>query len=368
MTSRFMSSRFARLGLAGILVTTGLAVGLVSTQAGASAPKQTTISMRGASYKPSAPAGGTDDYHCTLINPHVTKSSYIVKAQFFPNSVEVHHAILFLIPPNLAALVVGEGPGGKIGRDEEEDGVVDLDAVREELRLHDVRALGHVGVDEGAVVVVGAPRGGGRPVRGALHGDGGLPGRRCPGPGGDDADRKSGGHEDTGQGESRESRVHATTLARGNPWCRVTVAGSGVPARNPGAERGPRMGRRARTGATTVAPWRPSWTRTQPSTSCATSTGCWSSSVPPSTGRSGRSRRACRAGVSVTWSATSSGPRPCCSVIRSPRSTSPTCPTCAIRSPRPTRCGSRPTAASPDPRSCPGWRRSPPAVWPNSMP
>ncbi|HEX7442753.1 MAG TPA: hypothetical protein VF320_02640, partial [Acidimicrobiales bacterium] len=108
-----MTSRFARLALAGVLVTTGLAVGIVTSQAGASSPRQSTISMQGASYRPSAPVGGTDDYHCTLINPHVTKSSYIVKAQFFPNSVEVHHAILFLIPPNLAAQALVDDKSGK---------------------------------------------------------------------------------------------------------------------------------------------------------------------------------------------------------------------------------------------------------------
>ena len=34
-------------------------------------PKVTTISMQASAYTPQAPAGGTDDYHCTLVNPHV---------------------------------------------------------------------------------------------------------------------------------------------------------------------------------------------------------------------------------------------------------------------------------------------------------
>jgi hypothetical protein len=56
------------------------------------------------SYTPTAPpGGGTDDYHCTLVDPHVKTDSYIVASQFFPQSPEVHHAILFLVPPNLAA-------------------------------------------------------------------------------------------------------------------------------------------------------------------------------------------------------------------------------------------------------------------------
>src|SRR5271165_7023645 len=88
-----MHSRLARLALAGILVITGLAVGLAASRAGASSPAQTVLNMKGATYSPSAPAGGTDDYHCTLVNPHVRHDSYIVQAHFYPNSVEVHHAI-----------------------------------------------------------------------------------------------------------------------------------------------------------------------------------------------------------------------------------------------------------------------------------
>ena len=54
-------------------------------------------------YKPKAAPGTFDDYHCTLINPHIQTNSYIVASQFFPGSKEIHHSILFLVPPNLAA-------------------------------------------------------------------------------------------------------------------------------------------------------------------------------------------------------------------------------------------------------------------------
>ena len=108
-----MTPRLARLVLVGILVTTGFAVGAVTSSAGASTPRQTTISLQGATYTPKAPTGGTDDYHCTLVNPHVTKDSYIVSAHFYPNSVEVHHAILFLIPPALAATASADDADGK---------------------------------------------------------------------------------------------------------------------------------------------------------------------------------------------------------------------------------------------------------------
>ena len=66
----------------------------------------TTVTTRAAApYTPQAINGGTDDYHCTLIDPHVAKNSYIVSSQFFPGTgpsvKEVHHAILFLVPPSL---------------------------------------------------------------------------------------------------------------------------------------------------------------------------------------------------------------------------------------------------------------------------
>ena len=61
----------------------------------------TTLSMTSPTpYTPHPQNGGTDDYHCTLLNPHVQRNSFIVASQFIPgkgpSTVEVHHAILFL--------------------------------------------------------------------------------------------------------------------------------------------------------------------------------------------------------------------------------------------------------------------------------
>jgi hypothetical protein len=109
-----MTSRSARLALAGILVVTGLATGLIASVAGASSPHVTTLTLQSnQSYKPVAPAGATDDYHCTLINPHLKTNSFITSSQFFPNSVEVHHAILFQVPPALAGAAVAADHNGK---------------------------------------------------------------------------------------------------------------------------------------------------------------------------------------------------------------------------------------------------------------
>ena len=111
----------AAVVVAAIVVTTTVGIGhsasasSSSTTTTSSGPPVTTVSLESAhSYTPHAPSGGTDDYHCTLVDPHLTADSTIVSSQFFPNSPEVHHAILFLVPPDLAAQAkadddVGEG-------------------------------------------------------------------------------------------------------------------------------------------------------------------------------------------------------------------------------------------------------------------
>jgi hypothetical protein len=64
-------------------------------------------------YTPHAQPGTFDDYHCTLINPHIKTSSYIVASQFYPGSREIHHSILFLVPPNLASAAERADKAGK---------------------------------------------------------------------------------------------------------------------------------------------------------------------------------------------------------------------------------------------------------------
>lgn len=75
----------------------------------------TTITLQAThAYQPKAPPGATDDYHCTLVDPRVRENSMIVSSEFFPESDEVHHAILFLVPPDLAAAARradGDGKG-----------------------------------------------------------------------------------------------------------------------------------------------------------------------------------------------------------------------------------------------------------------
>ena len=104
----------------GLLVVTAIvtAVSLGTMSAKAAKPTSsipiTTISLKQAApYTPDAPKGATDDYHCTLLDPHLTKTSYIISSQFFPGSAEDHHAILFLVPPDLAPAAESANVGGQ---------------------------------------------------------------------------------------------------------------------------------------------------------------------------------------------------------------------------------------------------------------
>ena len=89
-----------------------------STPATVDGAPVTTLTMTSPTpYTPQAQNGGTDDYHCTLVNPHVTQNSFIVSSQFFPgtgpSSGEVHHAILFMVPPELVSAAQAADNGGK---------------------------------------------------------------------------------------------------------------------------------------------------------------------------------------------------------------------------------------------------------------
>ena len=107
--------RLALLVASVIMVATAFtAVGLAMAADSASAYPITTesVSMPHA-YRPVAQPRTTDDYHCTLLNPHVTGNSYVISSQFFPGSPEDHHAILYLVPPSLAAAAERADIGGK---------------------------------------------------------------------------------------------------------------------------------------------------------------------------------------------------------------------------------------------------------------
>ena len=60
--------------------------------------------LPGRVYLPEAPSGGTDDYRCFVVDPHVVSDSFITGVAFIPgNAAVVHHAILFRVAPAQAA-------------------------------------------------------------------------------------------------------------------------------------------------------------------------------------------------------------------------------------------------------------------------
>ena len=73
------------------------------TNAASQSTKSYTILMP-KPYKPAGINGGTDDYHCFLIDPKVKEDLILTSIQFVPqNKPLVHHAILFRIPANQVA-------------------------------------------------------------------------------------------------------------------------------------------------------------------------------------------------------------------------------------------------------------------------
>ncbi len=104
-----MRNRRVAILIAGLVLaaTTLIAVtgATAASQTSGSSPPVAAIWLKAATaYTPKAPPGATDDYHCTVLNPHTTRSTYIISSQFFPGSPEDHHAALYLVPPSLAPL------------------------------------------------------------------------------------------------------------------------------------------------------------------------------------------------------------------------------------------------------------------------
>jgi hypothetical protein len=81
-------------------------------------------------YTPSPPHGGTDDYRCLVVDPHLTTPAFLTGTQFQPQNAPIaHHAIVFAIPPEQAAAArakdaASEGQGwtcfGDVGLDSQQ--------------------------------------------------------------------------------------------------------------------------------------------------------------------------------------------------------------------------------------------------------
>ena len=92
--------------LVGTLGAVALATPSGSTEANPSSQTVSTVSVASPRYKPRVAVGATDDYHCSLVNPHITQNSYVISSQFKPGSREVHHAVLALVPPSMTAQAI----------------------------------------------------------------------------------------------------------------------------------------------------------------------------------------------------------------------------------------------------------------------
>ena len=98
---------FRLLGAACVVLAAtfaALAPGAVSGATTPTGPATATFGPK-ASFAPATAAvhGSTDVYHCFLLDPHLTSDRELVSSEFLPGArKEVHHAIYFLIPPNLA--------------------------------------------------------------------------------------------------------------------------------------------------------------------------------------------------------------------------------------------------------------------------
>ncbi len=111
--------RRARLAVIAAVAIIGASLVSAVNVAGASsssgAPPVTQVVLQAPkAYTPKAPpGGGTDDYHCTLLNHHLKKNAFITSIDFQPNSLEVHHEITYAVPPDLAAEAEAQNDGGK---------------------------------------------------------------------------------------------------------------------------------------------------------------------------------------------------------------------------------------------------------------
>jgi len=97
LLTSLLTTLVVALVTSGTTVATHADTNIASNVASNVASKTYTATMS-APHTPAGQNGGTDDYHCFLIDPKVTQDSLILSSQFVPqNPSVVHHAILFQI-------------------------------------------------------------------------------------------------------------------------------------------------------------------------------------------------------------------------------------------------------------------------------
>jgi hypothetical protein len=96
------------------VVLGGAAIASAASAPGTSS-RATTITLElPHAFDPIAPKGGHDLYHCSLLNPKVTKNEMITSTTFTPGAeFEVHHAVMYWVPPSQAAAATALNDNGK---------------------------------------------------------------------------------------------------------------------------------------------------------------------------------------------------------------------------------------------------------------
>jgi hypothetical protein len=64
-------------------------------------------------FTPRPPSGTTDLYHCSVVDPKLHQDMMVTSSSFHPGSREVHHAILYRVPPESASAARALNKHGK---------------------------------------------------------------------------------------------------------------------------------------------------------------------------------------------------------------------------------------------------------------
>jgi hypothetical protein len=92
LMSKLISTLFS------LVISMVVAVGVSGSQAHAAVMHSVYTATMSKAYQPTPTNGGTDDYHCFVIDPHVAANSMITSVAFKPQQkLIVHHMILFQV-------------------------------------------------------------------------------------------------------------------------------------------------------------------------------------------------------------------------------------------------------------------------------
>jgi Copper type II ascorbate-dependent monooxygenase, C-terminal domain len=95
------------------MILSAAAIASAAARGVSSREKTITLELPHA-FNPIPPKGGHDLYHCALLNPNLKINEMITSTTFTPGTkFEVHHAVLYWVPPSEAAAATKLNDGGK---------------------------------------------------------------------------------------------------------------------------------------------------------------------------------------------------------------------------------------------------------------